>query len=209
MRRIIAIDHETVQLQPGVILAHLNRQLAKTGRMFGPDPATRSVTTMGSVVALDASGSHWLKYGSARQHIVSLQMVLADGQVIEAGQHEVEDPEAESAAPQRQQLVRRVAELVRREEPLIVQNRPRAALNRCGYQLHDVLQDGRLDLAKLMAGSEGTLGLITEARLRTVPIPRYRGLALLFFDRLDSAARAALDIVRRGVATCDLMDRRC
>jgi FAD/FMN-containing dehydrogenase/Fe-S oxidoreductase len=208
MRRIIAIDHETVQLQPGVILAHLNRQLAKTGRMFGPDPATRSVTTMGSVVALDASGSHWLKYGSARQHIVSLQMVLADGQVIEAGQHEVEDPEAESAAPQRQQLVRRVAELVRREEPLIVQNQPRAALNRCGYQLHDVLQDGRLDLAKLMAGSEGTLGLITEARLRTVPIPRYRGLALLFFDRLDSAARAALDIVRRGVATCDLMDRR-
>jgi FAD/FMN-containing dehydrogenase/Fe-S oxidoreductase len=208
MRRIIAIDQDTVQLQPGVVLAHLNRQLAKTGRRFGPDPLTRSVTTMGSVLAVDAAGSHWLQYGSARQHVVSMQVVLADGRVIEAAEHQVDDPAAEPVDPVRQQLVGRVAELIRREEPLIAQHQPRAVLNRCGYCLHDVLNDGKLDLARLLVGSEGTLGLITEARVRTVQVPRYRGLALLFFDRLDSAARAAQEIVRRGVATCDLMDRR-
>ncbi len=208
MRRIIAISEDTVDLQPGVILAHLNRQLASTGRVFGPDPATRSITTMGSVLAVDASGSHWLKYGSVRHHVVSMQVVLADGQVVRVGQHEVDDAAADVAEPRRQQLVRRLAELIRREEAVIAQNQPRSAVNRCGYQLHGVLKDGRLDLARLLVGSEGTLGLITEARIRTMRLPRYRGLALLFFDRLDSAARAAQDIVRRGVATCDLMDRR-
>jgi len=208
MRRIIAISEDTVDLQPGVILAHLNRQLASTGRVFGPDPATRSITTMGSVLAVDASGSHWLKYGSVRHHVVSMQVVLADGQVVRVGQHEVDDAAADVAEPRRQQLVRRLAELIRREEAVIAQNQPRSAVNRCGYQLHGVLKGGRLDLARLLVGSEGTLALITEARIRTMRLPRYRGLALLFFDRLDSAARAAQDIVRRGVATCDLMDRR-
>src|SRR5688500_2257063 len=85
MRRILAVDHETVRFQPGVVHAQLNTHLANYGRHFGPDPATRSVTTMGSVLALDGAGSHWLKYGSARRHIVNMQVVLADGAVIEAG----------------------------------------------------------------------------------------------------------------------------
>lgn len=208
MRRIVAVGEDTVRLQPGVILAHLNRQLAKHGRLFGPDPGSRSVTTMGSVLALDASGTHWLRYGSARQHVVSMQVVLADGQVVEVGQHPIPDAQADAPLGPAQQLVRRLAELIRREEAAIVQNQPRALLNRCGYQMQDVLQEGHLDLAKLLVGSEGTLALITEATVRTVPIARHRGLALLFFDRLDTAARAALDIVRRNVDSCDLMDRR-
>ncbi len=208
MRRIVAIDQDTVVVQPGVVLAHLNRQLAKSGRVFGPDPATRSVTTMGSVLAVDAAGSHWPAYGSARDHVLSMQIVLADGQVIQANQHEVHDPYSASAHPAAHQVAGRVAQLIQREEMLIAQHPTRAVLDRCGYQLRGVLQNGRLDLARLLVGSEGTLGLITEARVRTIALPRYRGLALLFFDRLDSAARAALKIVQRGVATCDLMDRR-
>ena len=56
MRRIVRRGEDTVRVQPGVVLAHLNRQLAPAGRLFGPDPATRAVTTMGSVIAVDASG---------------------------------------------------------------------------------------------------------------------------------------------------------
>ena len=67
---------------------------------------------------------------------------------------------------------------------------------------------GDLDLARLLVGSEGTLAIITEATVRTVPRPKHRGLALLFFDRLESAARGALEITSLGVSTCDLMDRR-
>lgn len=208
MRRVVAVGHDTVRVQAGVVLAQLNRQLARHGRLFGPDPATRSVTTMGSVLAVDASGTHWLQYGSARDHVESLQIVLADGQVMEVGRHAVSDEEAERAQPQRQQLVRRLAELLTREQKVIAQHQPKSLVNRCGYQLDDVLAEGRLDLARLLVGSEGTLAIITEATVRTVPRPKYRGLALLFFDRLESAARGAIEIAGSGVATCDLMDRR-
>ena len=85
MRRIVNVDSETVTVQPGVVLGQLNRYLAAFGRQFGPDPATGGVTTMGSVLALDNSGSHWLRYGSARRHVVNLQVVLADGETLEAG----------------------------------------------------------------------------------------------------------------------------
>ncbi len=208
MRRVISVDPDTVRVQPGVILAHLNRQLARLGRLFGPDPATRAVTTMGSVLAVDASGTHWPQYGSARDHVVSLQVVLADGRVMEASRHAVTTEEPERTPSPEQPLVRRLAELVGREQKLIAQHQPKSLVNRCGYHLDDVLADGQLDLARLLVGSEGTLAIVTEATVRTVPRPKHRGLALLFFDRLESAARGALEITSLGVATCDLMDRR-
>ncbi|MCY2992909.1 MAG: FAD-binding protein [Planctomycetota bacterium] len=208
MRRIVSFDDDTVRVQPGVVLAQLNRHLAPYGRLIGPDPSTRSVTTLGSVIALDAHGSHFPKYGSARDHVLSLQAVTADGQIIEFGRQAVVDEAAEQAHPQRQQVVRRVADLLRREERVIADHTPRTLVNHCGYQVHDVLADGQLDLAKLLTGSQGTLALITEATLKTVPRPAHRGLALLFFERLDAAVRGALEIADMAPSACDLMDRR-
>lgn len=208
MRRVLSIEDDKVRVQPGVVLANLNWHLRGVGRFFGPDPSTRSVTTLGSVLAVDASGSHWLKYGSARQHVESLQVVLADGQVIEAGSHPVASTAANDGSPARQRLVQRLAELLDREQQTIATHQPKTMVNCSGYQLSGVLRDGKLDLAKLIVGSEGTLAFITEATLRTVPMPRSRGLALLFFDRLEFAARSALEIAGTGVSACDLMDRR-
>jgi FAD/FMN-containing dehydrogenase/Fe-S oxidoreductase len=210
MRRVLSVDQEeaTVRVQPGVVLAALNRHLANYGRLFGPDPATRSVTTVGGAIGVDTSGSHWLKYGSVRDHVESLQVVLADGTVAEVSRHPVVGGRAGEADQPTQRLVSRLADLIRREEKVIAQHQPATLLNRCGYRLQDVLVDGQLDLSRMLTGSEGTLALVTEATLRTVKMPKYRGLALFFFDRLDSAARAALEVNNTGIATCDLMDRR-
>src|SRR5262245_47035207 len=208
MRRIVSVNGDTVTVQPGVVLGQLNRYLAAFGRQFGPDPATGGVTTMGSVVALDNSGSNWLRHGSARQHVVSLQTVLADGETVEAASHPVTADPHLDADPRRRDLVRRLAELIDREQSVIRAHQPKAWVNRSGYHLYDVLHDGQLDLARLLVGSEGTLGLITQMVLRTVPIPRHRGVALLFFDRLESAATAAIEARSLGLAGCDLIDRR-
>jgi len=208
MRRTIAVEGDTVRVQPGVNLRHLNSHLARHGRFYGPDPATRSITTMGSALAVDAAGAHWPRHGSARTHIVSMEVVLADGEVIKVGTHPVVDKVAERAHPRRQEIVRRLGELISREGKLISQHQPQTVVNHCGYHLHQVLRDGMLDLARVIVGSEGTLGLITEATVKTLPASEHRGVALLFFDRLDSAARAAMVVAREGFATCDLMDRR-
>jgi FAD/FMN-containing dehydrogenase/Fe-S oxidoreductase len=207
MRRILDVSGDTARVQPGVVHAQLNRYLAQRGRIFGPDPATRSITTMGSVLAIDGAGSHWLRYGSARRHVVRMQIVLADGAVIEVGRHGVDKASADPN-PRRGELVRRLADLLQRNETLISQHQPRTFVNRSGYNLKDLLDNGQLDLAKLIVGSEGTLALITEATVRTEPLPRYRGLALLFFDRLENAALGALALSNMGVSACDLMDRR-
>jgi len=208
MRRIVSTGGDTVTVQPGVVLGQLNRYLAAFGRQFGPDPATGGVTTMGSVLALDNSGSNWLRYGSARRHIVNMQVVLANGETMEVGHHPVTDDPHLDPEPRRRDLVRRLAELIERERATIEAHRPKALVNRCGYHLYDVLEGGHLDLARLLVGSEGTLALITQATLRTVPIPKCRGLALLFFDRLESAAVAASEAQSLGLAACDLIDRR-
>ncbi|QDU30518.1 Anaerobic glycerol-3-phosphate dehydrogenase subunit C [Anatilimnocola aggregata] len=208
MRRIVSVAQDHVVVQPGVVLGQLNRYLAAFGKQFGPDPATGGVTTIGSVVALDASGSNWLRYGSARKHVRSLQVVLADGETFEAGRHPITDDPALDPNPRRREIVKRLAELLQREDAVIRANQSKAWVNRCGYHLSDVLSDGQLDLARLIAGSEGTLALITQLTLGIVPIPKHRGLCLMFFDRLEAAATAASEAQSLGVSACDLMDRR-
>lgn len=208
MRRIVSVDSESVTVQPGVVLGQLNRYLAAFGRQFGPDPATGSVTTMGSVLALDNSGSNWLRYGSARRHVQSLHIVLADGETFEAARHPVTDDPAVDPVPRRREIVRRLADLIEREQAVIQAHRPKAWVNRCGYHLYDVLDGGQLDLARLLVGSEGTLALITQAKLATQPIPKHRGIVLVFFDRLESAAVAAGEAQSLNLVACDLIDRR-
>ncbi|MBI1902243.1 MAG: anaerobic glycerol-3-phosphate dehydrogenase subunit C [Planctomycetia bacterium] len=202
----------TVRVQAGVVHERLNAHLRKFGRQFGPDPAMSGVTTMGSVIALDNGGSHWPRYGSARRHVVSLHVVLADGTVMEVGNEPVPaqaaDPGATGPEARRANLVYRLAEVIRRDEALLKAKQPKSLVNRSGYQLADVLAEGSLNVARIIAGSAGTLALITEATLATQPLPRHRAVALLFFDRLDQAARAALEITTLAPSACDIMDRR-
>src|SRR5207248_4244612 len=84
----------------------------------------------------------------------------------------------------------------------------RTRYDRCGYQLHDVLTPDGPDLAKLLVGSEGTLGVVTAATLRTVPLPGGTCLTLLGFPTLDAAVRAGLDLRKFEPVGCDLLDRR-
>jgi FAD/FMN-containing dehydrogenase/Fe-S oxidoreductase len=208
MRRILRVDADRVRVQPGVVHGQLNQHLGRLGRLFGPDPAMSQVTTMGSVVAIDASGSHWLQYGSARRHVLSLQVVLSDGTLLEVGREPLALAQVDMPTTRRQELVGQLASLFARNSALIGERQPMTMLNQCGYQLGDVLEPDALDLGRLLAGSEGTLALITEATLATVPLPRYRGVGALFFETLENAALAVQEILPFAPCACDLLDRR-
>ena len=193
---------------------------------------------MGSVIALDASGSYFRKYGSARRHVESLQVVLADGTIMEVGREALplerpaspsgEQTETNGHAPgaqnasndetdpapagtldvRRSELANNLSQIIGPNKELICQNTPKSLVNRCGYQLTDVLGENEIDLARLLCGSEGTLALVTEATVTTQTLPRYRGIALLFFDRLEYAAQAVQEILPLEPSACDLLDRR-
>jgi FAD/FMN-containing dehydrogenase/Fe-S oxidoreductase len=205
LRRILHADETTVTVQPGVVHERLNAFLRPQGRMFAPDPDGSSVTSIGGMIAVDAAGSRRTKYGSTGQHVRSVQVVLANGRLVRLGQEPVLATPAGSdgTAP----IANRVAELLTRHAGLL----ERAAASHvvgCGYRLHGLLDGDRLNLARLMVGSEGTLGLVTEATLATAELPRARGASLLLFDSLEKAARTALDLTYYGPSACDLMDRR-
>jgi FAD/FMN-containing dehydrogenase/Fe-S oxidoreductase len=212
MRRIVSTEGDYVRVQPGVVLARLNQHLLPFGRVFGPDPANSPVTTMGSVISIDASGSHWLQYGSARRHVASLQVVLSDGTVIEIGREPLApsngDGQPEKHDARKRLLVTQVADLLVQNTELIERRQPKTLVNQCGYQLSDVLSPTHLDLGRLIAGTEGTLAIVTEATLTTHPLPRASGVGLLFFDSLEKATDAVQGLLPYGPCACDLLDRR-
>ncbi|MEM1303769.1 MAG: FAD-linked oxidase C-terminal domain-containing protein, partial [Planctomycetota bacterium] len=183
-------------------------RLAKSGRVFGPDPATTDVTTMGGVIAVNGSGSRWSRYGAARDQVRRLKVVLAGGQAVEVGRHPFRGPPNEDDPPEVRRLVQAVGELIERRRAAIDGHSPKTLVNTSGYLLDGVLRDDRVDLAKLIAGSEGTLALIIEAEVDTQPLPAEGRCLLLVFDSLDKAARASLEMAPSGPAACDLMDRR-
>ena len=199
---------ESVRVQPGIVHERLNAHLRPRGRIFGPDPANTAVTTIGSMIAIDASGSRWLKYGSVRRHVQSLQVVMADGQVMEFGREPIVAGASIDSNPRKRELINRLSAILAASTDVIRSQQPKSPLNRCGYNLADVVGENSIDLAGVMVGSEGTLGLITEATLATQSLPRHRGVVLLLYESLDKAARSVPLILPWRPAACDLMDRR-
>lgn len=208
MRRIVEIGEDAARVQCGVVLSTLNRQLADRGRRFGPDPASAAVTTMGGVVAVNASGSRFLRYGAAIDHVRRVQLVLADGAVVEVGRELLGSSAEDEAARRRARLTGDVAAVLLKHHETIVERQGGQHLVGAGYRLHGALTEGRLDFGRLMCGSEGTLALVTEVTVATVPQPQHIGVVLLLFDRLENAAKAVEVLLAIGLSACDLLDRR-
>ena len=236
MRQIEAIGETTVRVQPGVVCRTLNDALRASGRYFPPDPSGAGVTTIGSMLALDAAGSHSLRVGSTRDHVDSIEMVLANGEFVTLGDETIApnaailqqglSAQSEAARPSdalhvgngagaaattsqtRSELVAAVARLLAENADLIVERQPPMIRNRCGYFLRGILEGNRLRLARMLVGSEGTLGLFTSATLHTAPLPAHRGVVLLLFGKMEAAIRAVQAISLQQPSACDLLDRR-
>jgi len=228
MRRIVSIGSDTIRVQPGIVRDRLNTVLKEHGRYFPPDPANTSVTTIGSMLAIDAAGSHAVRIGSTRDHVQSLEVTLADGSHMEAGNEplsildfppsvestgtslfetHVEDPEI-SGAVKKRNLISKLNQILQQNQVLISQFQSPRVRNTCGYHLQSVLTEGHLNLARLLIGSEGTLGLFTAATLHTSPIPAHRAVVLLLFGDMENAVRAVHAISEVQPSACDLFDRR-
>jgi FAD/FMN-containing dehydrogenase/Fe-S oxidoreductase len=212
LNQIVEVGSDWVRVQPGVVLAQLNAQLAQVGRRFAPDPASAAVCTLGGMLANNASGSRAARHGYTRDYVNDLSVVWDQGDLDTVGLLEpydwLTDSDSGTLSPRCRDIARATVALLCEHAALIAQHQPRTRYNRCGYLLHDVLRGETLDLARLLVGSEGTLGVFVEATLRTVPLPGGRGVLLLGFASLESALLASQLIVELQPATCDLLERR-
>jgi len=162
MNRILEIN--TVDLmctvEAGVVHAKLESELAKYGLFWPPDPGSSDSCTMGGVIAMNAGGMRALKYGTTRDWVLGLKVVLPNGEIIKTGS--------------------------------------KTFKGNAGY-----------DLTRLFVGSEGTLGIITEATLKLRPIPEAEGRISAYFDNIEKAGVAVSKIYMAGIvpAAMELMDR--
>lgn len=162
MSRILEIDIEDQQVivEPGLVAERLNLALKPRGFFFPPDPGSAAMCTIGGMIANNSSGMRSVKYGTVRNYVLDLEVVLADGRVIHTG--------------------------------------GRVLKSSAGY-----------DLTRLFVGSEGTLGIITAAGLKVVPLPAMRKLVLASFPDAEIAGRAVIDVFSRGItpSACEILDR--
>lgn len=204
-RAILEIGTDTVRVQPGVVLNHLNARLAAAGRRFAPDPASFATCTIGGMLATNASGSRLIRHGYTREHVAACRLVLDNGDAVDAGRLPV--PVAHH--PSRfNEVVTRTAELLGHHRELLHSAQPRTPFNRCGYLVDGVLTAGVLDLPRLLVGSEGTLACFTEATLRTVPLTAGRAVVMLSCASLDHALKCVRAASALQPSACDLLERR-
>ncbi|MFO0773384.1 MAG: FAD-binding and (Fe-S)-binding domain-containing protein [Nitrospiraceae bacterium] len=207
MNRLLSVDREAARavIQPGIVLNELNKQLAPSGLMYGPDPSSGDMCRLGGMLANNSSGPHTLRYGSVKDTVESLRVCLASGALLMAQARALDDP----TLAQWPDAVHHVARMVRDHAALIRSKAPRVSKNSAGYNLFglvDGLDRGVLDLPKLFIGSEGTLGVVSEATLTLVPRPSATVAALLHFRFLDDVGEAVPQLLTLAPSALEIMD---
>ncbi len=191
------LENQTVRAGAGVVLDQLNRFLKPHGFCFGPDVATGSRATIGGMIANNSSGAHVPVYGTTADHLARLEIVLADGRA------EVLALDEDSLRDQRTL----VARLVKDHAAAIDERMPADLLKRWpGYAL-DRCKRRPADLIQLLAGSEGTLAAIMSADLKIVPLPKQKGLGLIFFSTVAEAMQATVELLDLKPAAIEHIDR--
>jgi FAD/FMN-containing dehydrogenase/Fe-S oxidoreductase len=212
MDRVVEIDPDArlVRVQPGAVTGDINEALAPHGLMLGPDPSSAPFCTIGGNLGTNASGARGIRYGSTREHVAWLDVVLADGSRARLEPLDAEG-DAWRALADRDDLLGRAAagtrRLVEEHTDLLREHRPYSSKHSAGYNLFDVLDGKRMDLSRLVVGSEGTLAVIVEAGIRVVPKPAARASLLLWFDDLDKGGEAIHSILDLGPSACEIMER--
>ncbi|MEU8684170.1 FAD-binding and (Fe-S)-binding domain-containing protein [Streptomyces sp. NPDC048611] len=190
MRRIVSLDPatRTAVVQPGVILDDLRAAAGAHGLTFGPDPSTHSRCTLGGMIGNNSCGSHSVAWGTTADSVRELELLTYGGERVRAGRGT--DPAgAPTGLPPR--LRDGVKALVDAELALLRTGYPDLPRRISGYALDALLPENGTDLARALTGSEGTLGVLTEATVRLVETPAARVLAVLAYPDESAAAEAA------------------
>jgi FAD/FMN-containing dehydrogenase/Fe-S oxidoreductase len=184
MNRVLALDPEarTAVVQPGLVLDRLQDAAAPHGLRFGPDPSTHSRCTLGGMIGNNSCGSHSVAWGTTADSVSELDVVTARGQRLRLGQGWAGAPTG-------------LRELVDGELARLRTGFPELPRRISGYALDALLPEHRADVARSFCGSEGTLGVLTEAVVRLVEAPRARALAVLGYADEGAAAEAAAGLL--------------
>lgn len=208
--RILEVNLEQgwVRVEPGVILDQLNDQLRPHGVFFAPNLSPSSRATLGGMINTDACGKGSRVYGKTSNHVLELRSVLLDGSVHTSQRIGRDELERLKRAPGLLgEIHRTVDEIVTTRRGTIAKQFPRLARFLTGYNLAHVADaEGGFNLNYILAGSEGTLAVVTQAKLKLTPLPKHKQLFAVRYADFDAALRAANVLVQSDPGAIETVD---
>ena len=221
---IIEIDPEkkSAKVEPGVILSTLNRTAAEFGLQFGPDPASTERATMGGVIANNATGAHSILYGMTADHLLSAEVIQSDGSLATWGELDIRESGI-GRGTRISSILSAALEIRASYSDEIKAHYPESWRNSAGYRLNYLLpwsptkppqwdqkeypnvRPNTINLATLLAGSEGTLGVISRATINLVSKPKYTVLGILSYGSIAEACDFVPDLLKLNPSAIELI----
>ena len=195
-------------VEPGIVLDELNAQLKAHGLRFAPDISTASRATIGGMISNNSCGARSVMYGKTIDHVLELDVILSDGSQVHLrplNQAELDAAcQGDSLEASCYRTVRQVAHECAGE---IAKRYPKVVRRVAGYNLDEFVDGSKpFNLAKIIVGSEGTLGMITAAKINLVPLPKEKAVLAIEFDELLDALAATPVILRHKPSAIEVMD---
>lgn len=208
MNRILELDTkgQTVVIEPGINYGKLQQTLHTHGRFLPPAPASLEYSTVGGAIANNASGDRSFKYGDTRAYVKSLRVVLANGEVIDTGRLSKRELNKKlGLATFEGEVYRSIDTLLEEHKDDIAKLRRNVTKNNAGYFMQDIKRkDGSFDLTPLFVGSQGTLGIITEAVLKTEPHSPIGSVVLATFTSIEQAHACITELAKQTDGACSI-----
>ena len=182
------ISTERMKSGVGVVLNRLQEFLKPYEKKFGPDPSSGNVCVIGGMLGNNSGGPHTILHGNMYKHVHEITVLLANGKRFQA--KNVLLDEIDSLDEFHRPYYKKIQQLLTDYAEKIAKSQPRVTKNASGYQVWDILTKERLNMASLFVGSEGTLGVFTEAELNIIPSAKKRGLISFYFQQLEEMGKA-------------------
>ena len=210
-------DERLARAEPGAILGELNAELAAHDLKFAPDPAWGDKSALGGAIGNNSTGAHSLQYGKTDAYVEECEVVLADGTVTRFGEVALDDlrERADPEGDLEGRIYAVLARVVDEEIDAVEAAFPELKRNVSGYNLDAFVAEARaaldgeretVNVARLLAGSEGTLAIVTEATVSLEPVPETKGLALLTYESLLDALEDVQPILDHDPAAVEVLD---
>ncbi|MFZ1811942.1 MAG: FAD-binding oxidoreductase [Candidatus Saccharimonadales bacterium] len=209
MNSVIQVKATEAHVQPGVYYRDFDEKTKQLQAMLPSYPASRDLCTVGGMVANNSGGEKSLRYGKTADYVYEMNVVLADGQ--EYTIQPIKKPELVRKMSQKDfegRLYKQIFELCEKHYDEIKAAKPGVSKDSTGYHLWDVWdrETGVFDLTKLIVGSQGTLGVITDFHVKLVERPKHSGVLVCFMKDIDTLGDVINTVLTHKPATFESFD---
>ena len=212
MNRILELNVEEgwVRVQPGIVLDDLRLVTEQHDLTFAPDPATHAYCTIGGMIGNNSCGTHSVYAGKTVDNVISMRVLTYDGHALDVGRVSDSELAAMAESPGRPgEIYSRIAAIRDRYAAAVRAEFPDIPRRVSGYNLDSLSEEGGANVAKALVGSESTLVVVTEAKLKLVAWPTNRRLVVFGYDDIFAAADNAPKFRRmRGIIGCEGVDEQ-